>query len=298
MLVKRSLFICLAISSAVVSHASYELLLAVDQGMDRVHRFDPVTGLSLGSFGEGMMVNPTKIALDRSAGIAYVTNFSLQSVQKWNYSTGEYLGDLVNSLGNAYGIARLNNGNIAVANGALVQVYNPAGGFLNSFATTGFGLGTDGANLFVGEFGQIRKFKENGTLLGTVTTSLANDDINVRGETAYTGGGGYGNTFGRFNPQSMTGFTQFTVGNLANTGNVEATALSHGAFLYVPGRATDDITRGVFSRYHTTAGFGVSTFGNLPNTSRITGMEIVLAPEPGSLAVFGLGLIALMRKRR
>ncbi len=299
MTLQRSILFALAVSAAAASQASFELLLAVDNAEGKVHRFDPVTGISLGSFGQGMMLGPAKIAINESSGVAYVSNYGLNSVQMWNYNTGAYLGDLTNSVTGPWGIVRLDNGNIAIANGALVRTFNSTGSLLSSFSTSGFGLGTDGVNLFAGESGQIRKFSASGTLLGTLLTpGRVNYDIQIRGTTAYSSGANYTNKFGRFNPVTMTGYTETTVSSLSAAADVYSTALSHGAILYVPGSSTAAGNPTVFSRYHTTAGTTISNFGNLPTTSLITGTAIVLAPEPGTMAALGLGAAALLRRRR
>ncbi len=299
MFLQRSVVLALAVSAAAASHASFELLMAVDFGLNQVHRYDPVTGISLGSFGQGMMSGAAKIAINESTGVAYVTNLYLDSVQMWNYHTGHYLGDFANSVNDPWGIVRLNNGNIVVANGSSVRTYSTSGGLISSFGSSGYGLGTDGVNLFLGENFQIRKVTASGSVLGTIATpGRDNNDIQIRGNTAYSAAFVGSNRLGRFSPAGMIGYSETTVSNLDPVGNMEAIALSHGAIMYLPGRSTAIGNPTVFSRYHSVSNVAISTFGNLPSTSRITGMAIVLAPEPGTMTAIGLGLVGLLRRRR
>lgn len=298
MRLSRTHFVVVLASFSTLSQASYELLLAVDNTSHLVHRFDPVSGLSLGSFGSGYLSGPAKIALDTASGIAYITDYTLGAVQKWNYNTGAYLGDLTTSVTSVWGIARLNNGNIAVADGNNVRTFNPAGTQVGSFVAGGYGLGTDGTNLFVGGFGGITKYSSAGTALGGISAPSRNPlEIQVRGGIAYAYGQSYGNKFGQFNPATMTGYSEKTVSTLATFMDIEGFALSHGTYAYTAGQSINSGTPTIFARYNLATGGAVSSFGNFASGTRITGMAIVLAPEPGTLAILALGLAALVRKR-
>lgn len=299
MRLSRTLVVLAALSSTALSQASFELLLAVDHTTRQVHRFDPVSGISLGSFGSGYMVGPAKIALDTASGIAYISDYNLGAVQKWDYNTGTYLGDLTTSTSSAWGMVRLNNGNIAIADGLNVRTFNPAGTQVGSFVAGGYGLGTDGTNLFVGSYGGITKYSSSGTLLGSITTTGRTSlEIQVRGGIAYTSGQGYGNKFGQFNAATMTGYSEKTVSNLSTVMDIEGLTFSHGTYVYTAGQSVNAGTPTVISRFNLANGSAVSSLGNFASSTRITGMAIVLAPEPGTLAIFALGLAALVRKRR
>jgi hypothetical protein len=125
MFLRRGVVLALAVSVAAASHASFELLLAVDNGTNQVHRFDPVTGLSLGSFGQGMMSGPAKIAIDQTTGVAYISNF-LWIRCKCGITTPRLSGDFTNSVTDPWGLCGEQR-NIVIGNGA--STFSSSGGF-------------------------------------------------------------------------------------------------------------------------------------------------------------------------
>lgn len=71
------------------------MLLVADRGNNRVHRYDPVNDVYLGSFGDGYFTNIYDIDVDQATGLAYVLDEAVvgqtKRIHVFNYSTGEYV---------------------------------------------------------------------------------------------------------------------------------------------------------------------------------------------------------------
>ncbi len=119
----------IAVGLSGLSHASYELLMQIDlaaSGGPMVRRFDPVSGSSFGSFGQGYLHNPQSIAYRN--GVLYVLDYfgtgnGAGRIVRFNPSTGEPLGAF--SLGSVWG---------KVSSGSGMTI-TPSGTFLISDAT-------------------------------------------------------------------------------------------------------------------------------------------------------------------
>lgn len=284
---------------STASFASYELLLTTDYNNNRVNRYDPQTGTFLGSFGQGYMNGPAKIALDESKGLAYITNYPSATIQVWNYSTGVYENEFASG-GPCWGITRLSNGNIVAANGSNVNTFSPTGTLLSTFSALGFSCDTDGTYLYIADAGVIRKYTTGGTLVGSLTFSSARApyDIKFRSGVGYAAGFGYKGIFATFNSNTMTGYAEKTITGFTTAMDVEGIALGHGAAVYLSGQSSASGTPTVVTRYNSLSqGFG-GTFASQTSGTRISGMAIVVAPEPGTWAALGLGAVILLRRRR
>lgn len=288
----------LAVVVSARSEASYELLLVADYGTDSVHRFDAVTGAYFGSFGAGMMADPAHIAVDKAQGVAYVTNYQLGTVQKWNYSSGTLLGEWGAAM--PWGIAMRHDGNLLVGTGNGARVYAPSGQLLSQWASgsAAYGVGFDGSNYYVGLSGSVRKYSTAGIQVGSIATGLTHwYGMTFRDGVAYGGGYGLNGQFGRFDTASMTGYAVQTVGPLAGSAHIEGYALSHGMTMYMVGRNAANTAQGLITRWHLGANASLSTFGSNVIQSP-AGMAIVLAPEPATLLALGAGLVVLRRRRK
>lgn len=296
----KSTIFCAALLTLVTARAqaSYELLLVADLSTDSIHRFDPVTGAYFGSFGAGMMGDPAHIAVDRSQGIAYVTNYQLGTVQKWNYSSGTLLAEW--GVAQPWGITMRHDGNLLVGTSTGARVYTPTGQWLSTLASgaAAYGVGFDGSNYFVGLSGSVRKYATTGTLVESVTTGSAHwYGMTFRNGVAYGGGYGLNGQYGRFDTASMTGYATQPVGTLASGFHIEGFALSHGMTMYMLGRNPSNAAQGLITRWHLGVNGSLSTFGSNVIQSP-TGMAIVLAPEPTSLLALGAGLLLVRRRKR
>lgn len=245
------------------------------------------------------MSQPAKIHVDGAAGIAYLTNYNLGSVQAWNYSSGVLVNEFqVNTA--PWGLTRLNNGNFVVVNGGTATTYNSNFIFLSSFLVgSSYGVGTDGTNIFIGDAGTVRKFNTTGTLLGTVTTPGRNIyEIKIRGNEAFVGGVAMAGRFGRFNISSMSGYTETLLGGTTATSAVEGLAFGHGVNMYA---ATTSSTTGnpqQLVRHHLGTNSTISYFGTNVTMGRITGLATIVAPEPASASFMALALGALLLRRK
>lgn len=284
------------------SFASYELLLTTDFNNNRVNRYDPQTGTFLGSFGQGYMNAPAKIALDESKGLAYITNYSSGTIQVWNYSTGVYENEFASG-GLCWGLTRLSNGNIAAATGSAVSIFTPTGTLVSSFSTGGFNgysCDTDGTYIYVGDINVIRKFTTGGSLVGTLNFSGGRTpyDIKFRNGVGFVGGLNYKGIFATFNSNTMTGYSEKTISGFTTAMDVEAIAMGHGAAVYLAGQSSASGTPTAVTRFNSLSLLYGGTFASQASGTRISGMAIVVAPEPGTWAALGLGAVILLRRRR
>ena len=149
---KRLLFVAFAVAAFLPAQASFELALVldVDHANSRVDvkRFDVNTGAYLGSFGGGYINyganNPT-LTLDQANGVVYVEQSS-SAVLKFNYNTGEYLGEFypINTM--IYGVTLQSNSLIGAwsLNTSYLVRYSASGIYEGSYYG-GFGTGLRGA---------------------------------------------------------------------------------------------------------------------------------------------------------
>lgn len=297
--------VCIGSLTAACS-ASYELILVSDQGSDSVRRFDPYSGAAFGSFGAGYLVDPKGVAVDRTSGEAVVLDGpSGQRLSYWDYSTGvlkraEYV---------APGASFLNQNpdrtiNLTYANrvarhqfsGGLMQNYGGAAGIQVSHGML------QGDGLFY-------VAQRNGD-----TTTLAYRWHNAAtgaliGETGWFADrtvAGPGNV--SFNVFKVPGLNRLQLErDVVNSGPVGFTPLSLDGYTAVSavaighwpiGYATIRTTGGVWeiSRVDVQGAFALAPFA-VGGMIDPTGMAIVVAPEPASLAALGIGLIALARRR-
>jgi len=212
----------------------------------------------------------------------------------WEYTTsGTYLGGLPfgAAVGSPGDLAVDGSGHLFVAyQGGPVGQYTTSGGIVNNYFISGFppgGLAVVGNSLFVADpiAGAVREYTTAGVL---VNPSLI-AGLNEPGDLVYDGSGhlfvaNRGNgTIGEYN-LSGTAVNASLISGLNSLGGL---ALDGNGNLFVavsgsgPGGLTDTIAE-------------YTTSGDLANASLITDLpgagEIVVAPEPSSLALAGLGI--------
>lgn len=282
-----------AILVAPAANASYELLLTCDYQLGRISRWDPVTGMNLGSFGQGTLLSPAKIAVNKAIGVAYVTDYQASTVSAWNYSTGAPINDFV--VNGVWGIEVLGNGNLLIGTGSGARIYSPTGTLVqNITSSTSYGVGYDGTNIYVGNGSSLGKYTMGGTLISSVSTgSHLIYQMAFRNGVGYLSGVNGLGKVGILNTSSMS-FSQVIVSGMS--GDLEAVSLGHLNRLYVGGTLTASSNQGfarTFLNGSQYGSFGAGSFG-----TRISGSAIIVAPEPSSLAILALGAGCWLARRR
>lgn len=308
------------IGIAATAPASYELGL-IAQGT-RVYRWDPVSGASFGSFST--MAPVTALTSYRSTGEAYVLSGSF--VYRYDYSTGEYRGRWSVGGGAASLNRGMNDGEILVGYASGVRRYSVATGaqigvplawsgtgftyadgavamrttgtyYLTAERTTYFEpydylIGVDASSAWVGNY-------RNSSFFGTGTSVLRTGDV-------------HGNDVAFMNQFSATVndsapmlATRLSGNSLTLTGEVYQIQSTYRAYLQFThedalvhvfhGAGTWTYVRGP---HDTLLDGEYRTLPFLNSAQPVAGLSMIVAPEPASLAALGLGVLALLRRRR
>lgn len=283
---------------------SFELLLTVDQNSDSIRRFDPVTGTALGSFGSLQLTDPQSVKVSKLGTFCYVMDYGDRAIKKFNYNTGEYLGSIPSILTSTTWIHEFSNGDLLLYqwSSSFVRRVNSAGTLLNSYPAPGGALNIRGAaigpagEVYVAWAGTNRIHQYSGSgVLGSQSAVFASPfsetgQMEISGSFGVVcdGGSGTFRTFATGNPP--------TAGSMVNLDTrldyAYSAAFGHGDLLYIggiPQSGNDSIQVLNRSTMSVTGSFGSGT---------IVGMDIVVAPEPGSLVSLGLGGIALLVSKR
>ena len=294
----------LAVSFAAIGHASFEMMLIADNTNGVIHRYDPVNRVYLGSFGQGSLLPVTSMALDQTNGRVFVKQDTFLTA--FNYATGEALfststnagaiayredfGDLITST--SLGLLRLG---VSMSGFGITSVY--------SGAPASTQITSDGSSVFIANpaNGTFVKYSGSSTATTTVTTS---SNAGLTGDTI---AGMMTSQSGAFHfALSATDRRYYVTSSLANS--------------VVSGSASTLTTTTAITRGHgeygyylgaTATGFGIQkffengdNFQNFPQVAlpsqigAINSAVTVVAPEPGSMIALGIGVAALLRKRK
>ena len=309
LLIMKGLFtsaLCLLVSSAF---ASFELAILTDANTG-FHRFDAETGIYLGVFGAGRSNGVLATWANQSTSRFYAMSWS--GIQAFDYSTGDYLGYMNYAASTGYATNDTNGDFISVQGSNIVTRYALTGADSTYTLPTGtaarwISRNTDG-KWYVGDSAN------GGRILRSTTTTLASSwsvvatglaaAISPTAQNAVAAP-----TPGAPNFEHMI-ITHDTTSSRYFAFNSSYNFWVEGTF----GLSTttrNGIARGHFGQYHlglisagisqvrnfNDAGFSATTWttDRVPNPTALT---VVLAPEPGTIAAFGLGLAALWRKRK
>ena len=311
MKLNRSLSVGMLLLLGTHAFASLEMLMMVDPTAKVIRRYDPITGVSLGSFGAGVLVNPTDIAVLNHDTVFVSDNYdtasSFSTIYKMNPHTGEVLGQMFNfSIYNAQAIAASNNGTLYT---------------LDSTSTT------FASTINVGRFNIASLDFTGSTFNHPGESGFAQDLLSTGGDTFLMS---YGTNFGTASSAAGS-FVAVTTGStiraIEKAGNQYVTASATGAITVYQSTLTGATTlltsqTGLSSAFGLAMGHqmvyasGNDASGNRkvailnPVTRTVVGsfsvsnslstgkMAIILAPEPGSLAILGFGALTLLRRRR
>jgi len=314
MKMKIVVFGVVAFGAATLAHGqtSYELLLVADQGTKSVQRFDPMTGRSLGQFGNGILNGALDIGVNQSTGEVHVHEGGGR-ILKFDYSTGLYRGRW-DVMGNAIGFHRTQGGSFLAWSTNVVALYNSNGTFDRSFTMAagvnirGADIAANGGNglLLVGTRNAADSPHTRGYDLANNTNSL--NQFWIMDRATYRSNIGV-NTFeisgSRYIERDVSSGSfldfrgQLNVTTIASRLGQPAWGHVYPGTLglaYVPARNAAN-TAGLIIRYDSDYGILRGTFGEgVLNDPR--GSAIVLAPEPGTMIALGLGLAGIVARRR
>jgi hypothetical protein len=336
-IVLKKVFILLTgIAATVPAVASYELALMMGTnpaGEELIHRFDPVTSSTLGSFGGNGDFGTNGFGTSRLAvskqypGQVEILNAD-GAVRRFDYSTGLYKGGFSTGQTTFFG-----NGPMSIITTNTGYVYtgytgpaptkqrsvrlNNAGGFLGEFNPFGpvyeplSVAESANGNLHVLNRVQsagvwdyyIFSFNSQGGYLGFSNLG-ANASGNLYGSIQATGNNLLIGPAASNTTRSMVLISQTpssspaAVGGIWNTGaGWTRIAKGHNGRLHW---VQSTFNAGTYiNRWHTYDPLVNNTSSRLmPYTGLITDIDIVVAPEPGTLAILGLGGLILARRKK
>lgn len=319
----RTHFILSLLAASGIASASYDLMLLGDNttaGAQKVVRYDPVTGASLGSFGQGFFSSNIKsISADVNSGLCWVQSGS--ALYTFNYSTGEFVN--VFSISSSYGDIHFDATSNSVTTGegqgsgvSPARRYDAATGaslsiFSGAFISTAplersgsslvysyglIGVSTIGVHAYNSSGGgAVATFDSTIPWIGGAVTPRQAVFVG----TKLYGVFGDGSTYSRFYTMNTTpsgftgGFTTTDFGtSFAGTTNIAA---GHGGNIYL--RCGNSLT--IFStNINSTLGTRTLPIGS---ATAVGGMAVIIAPEPSTwfgMAVGSVGFLAILRRKR
>jgi hypothetical protein len=324
----RALLVFGLLGAVAASFASFELMLLA--GNNGVHRYDPQSNVLLGRFAEydGTIYD---VAVDSTRPGEAVTLTSNGGVNRYDYSTGEFRGGF--TVGGFFNnerarISVMANGNIlytaytVAESRPITKMYSSTGVLLSTLDA--FGSSYQSLDSIQTSDGKIRTLVRTSSGTGFIFFVFNYSSAGVyEGFATIESGSIANNTFG--NLGIMNGRLWASSGNLA---------ADPGRLAYWPGSITGTPTQIIISSYtiasgatnyvggHNGIGYMMHSFFDLgvrknrlirynPNINaanstvfvnglddQIYGSAIVVAPEPGTMIALGLGLAAVVRRRK
>lgn len=290
------------------AHASFDLVLVLDQNSRSVHRYDGDTGTYLGRIQISTSTTMRNMGVDQANNRVYVSD-SL-GLHAYNYNTGAHQFSVFAST-SVSDIAFRPNGTLirgSTGSSVLFELTSQNGSGAWVATTTSFPISANLVGVAAESDTVASAITSAGRYFRASSSSVLNDfsfpagtyaDLNARGNQAmlFEPGAGLVRTFTLSNPLG------------ASANNISSTVLSptsgafgHDNIRYIVGQNPANAAQGIVARMAaTTSGTIVNsaflTFGTGQLTSPIA-VQTVLAPEPGTMAALGLGLAALLRMRR
>ncbi|MCE9558838.1 MAG: PEP-CTERM sorting domain-containing protein [Armatimonadetes bacterium] len=313
-----------SVAMAAQASASFDMMLIGNNsgGDFRVSRWDPVNRVSLGSFGSGILTGAVEdVAVNQATGVAYV--ISANRILTFNYNTGEYLGLGPSSaglgaiqynstsgtvtLGNGYGTGNINqqayNADLSSAGFSFGSVYVSSAPLRRTGSSNYFAFTLEGSSPFNLS---ASTWSSAGSFLTVASTGIPFNNVNNGNglhDSAFSGTKMYGvqwdsstGTSALWSSETSTGFAATPV--LLQTFHSAASNLirrgisaAHNGGLWVK-------TGNQYSSYIPGLGMGpTQSLSSLGAAADLTGIAVIVAPEPGSLSVLGLGALVLLRRK-
>lgn len=288
--------------------ASFDLVFVADTGTDSIHRFDGDTGVYLGSFGAGLLVDPMSIAIDKPNNRLCVSaSNGVFQLDLWN-------GNLLNmtSTGNAHHLITGGGANFlwsyASSQNFLAGMFTGFDGayYGQTMPTTSLfgGIALNNSSLLAYDVTSLKLrtysyggFGNSATLQKSfnVTGATANGQLAVNsvGQILLADG-----TLNRIHSISA-GFADganTTYSVVSELSSVTGVGFAHNAFYYASGRNTANTSGLLLRRNATYPGtFGTYGSGILQQPRDIA---VIAAPEPAQFAAIGLGILGILFKKR
>lgn len=308
---------CLFVAQA--GFASYDLSLIPQLSNHKINRFDPVTGVNLGSFN---VANPENLTLDQSHSRVFVSHSASTRIRSYDYNLGNYLDTYelsalpIQSVYHAGSnslfcvtttgvVKRLN-----LTNGAITDITGIAGITYKTIALTGdvlIAAGTNSSNAI-------------NTLSLNATTLAMTDNFNIGvtvaassrlGKSIIMNRGTFLNvvipfvsssgTVGAFfGSTSLTGFvnsgfTQLPTG--FNSFTVPSAMPGHNGYFLLGLDSASTTTMRVQGYSFAADMTSVATSTGYVFVDSNFGAVNIVAPEPASLLALGLGMLVLARRK-
>ena len=309
----NSRFVFLAVLSALASSASasFELILALDKGngstQGRIHRYDGDTGTYLGSFAQGWVNSTSTMLINQAANTVYVNTGT--SLRAFDYNTGELKRTFAYAQFSSMSVAPLGGAYVTYANSPTnmisridlstattlqnITLPTPSGGVLPRISTviakTGLMIAVDVANDRI--FGS----SDNGSTWSSTAfaglSTIGNSEQGIASNNNW--GDLYFTDAGSPNVKFWAGsIADLPVGISGATGTT-GLALGHDAVAYCLYKTATGSGIVKYDRFQS-QGFSFST----PQIVTPGYLASVVAPEPGSMLALGLGVAALLKRRR
>lgn len=311
----------LALGTSGLANASYELMLipSID---NKVHRYDPANNMMMGSFSAAV---PSWVVAQSSTGQAWVGNGFNDVVRPFNYSTGfatDVSRPFISTSGGILSGTRLLStegsfirtfdtntfitGSTAVAAGMTsAQRITELSG--NRYAVIGFNASKD----IVGYIAN-SALTPLGALSTIVPAASVDSTSQIGGATVLSTGGDrlaftYRSNLDNHQVRTILYSSTALISSsnlLTEVGDFDIDAVptiapTHDGFALVGMDPT-----GLKTRVQTYASVSASIVGQVGSydlnfrVSDSLGVGMVVAPEPGTIAALGVGLVAILRKRR
>lgn len=322
-MVLRSCLLVGALGVASFASASFELMLVQaglsdpGTGLNRVHRVDPVSGVNLGSFVIGPQSRGLAASVTR--GELYTIDIN-GNLRVFDYSTGLRKRQAYVGLGNITDFVIGPGGNsLLIANSSsFVYRYDlDSTNFATAGASTSSGSITrvayNATNNYVyglnASFSRVDAFSPSGSTWGLIQSEVIASGLGTTfGQMTYTlaqPGTTFGSlTFGTntlMNFQYVTpagqfpGFGSFAISQNGHS-SIDTTAASHNGY-YQIGRDSSNSSLIRISEQDLN-GYTMNTVTLSGVNGGVRNVATVLAPEPGSMAILGVGLAALLKRRK
>ncbi|MBN8689527.1 MAG: PEP-CTERM sorting domain-containing protein [Armatimonadetes bacterium] len=304
---KRTLLVGMSLGIIGQAHATFDLIFVADVGTDSIHRFDGDSGVYLGTIGNGALVDPQSIQIDK------VNNRLFVGAANGFFQFDLWSGTLVNAIG-VYNITHLTEYAPGQNLGTFTSSLNWFGGFIPNFDGYYNGMFMPASSVY----GGITKYQGNlmaaditGSRVRSYSTTSWGGTATVINTYLTTTNGGYG--------QMMANGTYFGVADGGNnrvhyahsgyaSGStmpwntvdeasvIKGLAFAHGNTYYASGRNFGN-TSGALYRRSLGVGGTLGTYGT-GILQQPRDIAVMIAPEPGVYLGFGVGLAGLLLRRR
>lgn len=293
------------VSAAGFASASFDLILVSDSTKKVIHRYDGDSGTYLGSFGAGFIGTTGGLALDQANNLVMIQSFF--GVSAFDYNTGAHLWTNSNfgvvHPDMAYSGNTLFRAGMGTSTSAVVFMANPQTAISQATYSGPYGsytgVGIDSSNQILAynsTSGRVCRWTSGSTGSPTATSAVLNLEggLDVRGSTCL--GLGIGGKVISIDTGTMAATIGYTPSQGAFTSSADVAFghnnLAWGLGLYAGGTVLQSYNRNADNIYVPGGRYSLS------QVTTPVSMVVVLAPEPGSLAALGLGLVVLLRRKK